>query len=289
MVGWRAAHRRRRGVDDPYRPQVQERSHVLRCELVRRDQERVGARSADPRDQVQPPHRARAVEPVADLHPSGPRLVEEAREEREGPARVPAPGEPADRRGWAVHRHPVRAEGHDRLQAESELLRPEAEDGRRRVHLLHQCDVDGRRHGAREPRVHRLAALRRGECSEGQARDRGDVRRRLGGHESRLQLEPEEVEEPRAAESAPERGVRVRGPATADRRCRVQWPCQAVGEHPLAGLAGGGLAQSRRQASALQHREGEPHPRLVRVRAWRRRRAGRSSDDREATRSRRTR
>ncbi len=42
---------------------------------------------------------------------------------------------------------------------------------------------------------------------------------------------------------------------------------EAVGEHPFSGLEGGGLAQPRGQAPALQRREGEQDPRLARLRA----------------------
>ena len=91
------------------------------------------------------------------LHPPEARLVDEAREEREGAEGVQAAGEPAGRRRRPVHRDAVRAEGHDCVQAEPVLLRPQVEVRGRGVHLLHECDVDGGRTGARQPRVHRRA------------------------------------------------------------------------------------------------------------------------------------
>ena len=183
MVGRDAAHGGRRRVDDQHRPQVQGRPDFLRRELLRRDQGSLRARPADARDPVQPSDRPGALEPVPDVRPAEARVVDEAREERQGAEGVQAAGEPAERLGRTVHRHAVPAEGHDRLQAEPELLRPEVEVGRRRVHLLHERHVDGGRHGARQARLHRLAAVRRRERREREARDRGDLR--LGHRRSR--------------------------------------------------------------------------------------------------------
>ena len=89
--------------------------------------------------------------------------------------------------------------------------------------------------------------------------------------------------------SAPQGGVRVRDPAPADRRRDLQRPREAVGEHPVARLEGGGVAQPGGQAPALQRREGQHNPRLARLQARRGRATGSFPPRPESSRSRRTR
>ena len=101
-------------------------------------------------------------------------LVEESRTRRHRPEGVRSAAGASAGRGRPVHRHPLRSEGHDGLQAEPVLLRPEVERGRGDADLLHELDVDDRRPDARQPRVRRRAALWRRGRPEGRARDHGD-------------------------------------------------------------------------------------------------------------------
>ncbi len=115
-------------------------SYVASCR--RGNQAGVLARSADRGDHVLAADRAGAFESRAVLHPAPARMVEAGRQERQGPEGILAAEEPPDRRGRAVHGVAVRAEGHDGLQAQSALLRPEVEVGGGDVDLLHELGVD---------------------------------------------------------------------------------------------------------------------------------------------------
>ena len=160
-----------------------------------------------------------ARQPGAVLHPARARVGQAHRQQRQRPEGVPPRAAPADGLRRPVHRSPS-----TRRRARRSSSPTRTSTGRSRTPprstLTYYTNSTSMVADLSRGNLDFVDAVpyTAGSALKSQHGHHAERPGRQRGHEPRLQLQPEEAEEPRAPEPDGEGGVRVRDPAPADRR-----------------------------------------------------------------------